>query len=194
LRDGWGAQPGTQVFRRRGHSIFSKGRRSTRVVYGMSASRADLGDWGATKTRTPGPWHGDPHPPVHSERCRLGQPHLSPDVSPPWSTRPQLLLEAGSGRVPGPGPAFAADRYPAVPLGSAAEDRAVLGLLLDLAGPGGRVGGVEVLGRVNPRPLWKLRGALPTVAMIAAHFLGCYIRWAGRPRPWTVGAWAFLPA
>jgi len=125
----------------------------------------------------------DPSPPVHPGRCRLGHPNRSPDVPPSRYPRPQLLLEAGAGRLPGPGPAVAADRYPAVTLGAAAEDRAILGLLLAPAGPGGRLGDVEVLGRVNPRALWKQRVAMPKVAMLGVHFLGCYIRWAGRPSP-----------
>ena len=113
----------------------------------------------------------------------LPNPHRSPDVPPSWSTRPFLLLEAGAGRLPGPGPALAPDRNPAVPLGAAAEDWQIPGLLLAPAGAGGRVGGGAVHRRVNPRALWKQRGAVPKLAMIGVHFLGCCGRWAGRPSP-----------
>jgi hypothetical protein len=88
-------------------------------------------------------------------------PNRSPDVPPSWSTRPFLLLEAGAGRLPGPGPALAPDRNPAVPLGAAAEAWQDFGLLLGPPGPGGRLGSVEVLGRVNPRALWTAECRCP---------------------------------
>jgi hypothetical protein len=76
------------------------------------------------------------------------------------------------GVFPGPGPTLPEDRGPLLQVGTAAEGRQVLGLLLDPFGPEGRVGGIEDLGRVNPRALWTPGGPVPKVAMSTGAFLG----------------------